>query len=578
MTRSTRSRRRRLLARAARPGRHLVRSWRRNLQVRVVAATGALGLVVVMVLGQFLYDRIRDGLLERAQREFSGQAKQMITGAQKSLNSRRVTGEADARQAVDDMIATLQGPRDDQNRSVLVLRALGAEDTGDWPAGGRLSYLRPDDITPELRRQVNTPPAAVAFEKITLQGPQSVPATRDVVVVGGLVDVPQAGPYEVYIGFRLSREHDVLQVVQRTFVAGGFALVVLVAGVAMTVTRQVVAPVRQAARTAEELASGRLDRRMGVRGDDDLARLGRAFNEMADSLERQIHRLEELSRVQRRFVSDVSHELRTPLTTIRMAGEVIYEARADLDPAASRSAELLQDQLDRFEALLADLLEISRFDAGAAVLEVEETDLADVVARVAEGLRPLAERKGGQIVVAALGEPAVAALDPRRVERILRNLLANALDHGEGHPVHVTVAADEDAVAVGVRDHGVGLRAEELGMVFSRFWRADPARARTTGGTGLGLAISQEDAHLHGGRLTVWGAPGRGAWFVLTLPRNRAALTGEGPLDAVPDDAFDFGVGDDEPREAGDDQVLVSADAGPDAAGGAGEDRAGSAP
>lgn len=525
----------------------MLRSWRRNLQLRVVAATGALGLVVVMVLGQFLYDRIRDGLLERAQQEFSRQAKQMITSAQKSLNSRHVKNEADARQAVDDMITNLQGPRDDQNRSVLVLRALTADDAGDWPVGGRLSYLRSADVSPALRRQVNTPPASVAFEKITLSGPQATTATRDVVVAGGLVEVPQAGPYEVYIGFRLSREHDVLQVVQRTFVAGGFALVVLVAGVAMTVTRQVVAPVRQAARTAEQLASGRLDRRMQVRGDDDLARLGRAFNEMADSLERQIHRLEELSRVQRRFVSDVSHELRTPLTTIRMAGEVIYEARADLDAAASRSAELLQDQLDRFEALLADLLEISRFDAGAAVLDVEDTDLADLAVRVAEGLRPLAERKGGQVVVLSRGERAHAPLDPRRVERILRNLLANALDHGEGHPVEVTVAADDDAVAVAVRDHGVGLRAEELGMVFSRFWRADPARARTTGGTGLGLAIAQEDAHLHGGRLTVWGAPGRGAYFVLALPRNNTALVGDGPLDAVPDDAFEFGVGDDRP-------------------------------
>ena len=118
------------------------------------------------------------------------------------------------------------------------------------------------------------------------------------------------------------------------------------------VTRQVVAPVRQAASTAEELASGRLDRRMKVRGEDDLARLGRAFNEMAESLERQIHQLEELSRVQRRFVSDVSHELRTPLTTIRMAGEVMYESRAAFEPALARSAELLQAQLDRFEALL----------------------------------------------------------------------------------------------------------------------------------------------------------------------------------------------------------------------------------
>ena len=304
--------------------------------------------------------------------------------------------------------------------------------------------------------------------------------------------------------------------------------------VAYTVTRQVVAPVRQAARTAEELASGRLDRRMRVRGEDDMARLGRAFNEMAGSLERQIHRLEELSRVQRRFVSDVSHELRTPLTTIRMASEVLHERRHEMDPAMARSAELLQAQLDRFEALLADLLEISRFDAGAAVLEVEPADVREVVGRVVDVLAPLAESRDTQIRVEAPLEPCLAEIDAIRVERIVRNLLANAIEHGEGRPIDVRVAASSDAVAVGVLDHGSGIDPSELAMVFNRFWRADPARARSTGGTGLGLAIAQEDAHLHGGWLQAWGEPGIGANFRLTLPRRAGVVLVGSPLPLVP--------------------------------------------
>jgi two-component system sensor histidine kinase MtrB len=280
---------------------------------------------------------------------------------------------------------------------------------------------------------------------------------------------------------------------------------------------------------------------MKVKGSDELARLGRAFNHMAGSLERQIHRLESLSVVQRRFVSDVSHELRTPLTTIRMAGEVLYEGRADFDPALARSAELLQNQLDRFEELLGDLLEISRFDAGAAVLELEPQDMVDLVVRVVDSLGPLAERGGSVLRLDLPEDGAQASLDARRVERILRNLLANAIDHGEGQPIDVTVAAGEHAVAVGVRDHGVGLRPGDQFLVFNRFWRADPARARQTGGTGLGLAIALEDAHLHGGSLRAWGEPGLGAHFVLTLPRDGRTLLEEFPIEAGPLESAESG-------------------------------------
>jgi two-component system, OmpR family, sensor histidine kinase MtrB len=274
---------------------------------------------------------------------------------------------------------------------------------------------------------------------------------------------------------------------------------------------------------------------MGVRGQDDLARLATSMNYMASELQKQIHTLEDLSTIQQQFVSDVSHELRTPLTTVRMAAEVLHEARDEFDPVTARSAELLQTELDRFEALLTDLLEISRFDAGVAVLSLDEVDICDLVRRVVDGHATFAEVTGTRVKIHAR-DPCKAEVDTRRIERILRNLLVNAIEHGEGRPIDIFVEGDNAAVAVAVRDHGVGFEAGQSKQVFHRFWRGDPARARTVGGTGLGLAISMEDANLHGGWLTAWGRPGMGAQFRLTLPRKAGTILETSPLPMVPRD------------------------------------------
>jgi two-component system sensor histidine kinase MtrB len=355
--------------------------------------------------------------------------------------------------------------------------------------------------------------------------------------VGAPLSVPGLGAAELYYLFPLSQEQQTLDLVRRTLLFAGLVLVLLLGWISWFVTRQVVDPVRYAASIAEEFSAGHLSERMKVRGEDDLARLARSFNDMAASLELKIGQLEDLSRVQRRFVSDVSHELRTPLTTVRMAADVLHESRDDFDPATARSAELLQTQLDRFEALLADLLEISRFDAGAATLDAVTGDLQDTVASVVEALRPLAERTGTDVRVHRSSAPATAEYDPRRVDRILRNLLANAIEHGEGRPVDITVASSDDAVSIVVRDHGTGLRPGESSLVFNRFWRADPSRVRSIGGTGLGLPIALEDARLHGGWLQAWGAPGDGASFRLTLPRLIGAEISASPLPLEPADA-----------------------------------------
>ncbi len=522
--------------------------WRRSLLLRVVVATVSLGLVVVLVVGQLLLARITDDLVESARTAAQNDAAQQVDITRVARQNATVQNSADLANWAAQTLSTLHGSDEAPVRYLALIKAVDSTAAG---SGGQVSPaitdqgrgVVPSSIPVELRKRVvagrdNQLVTQVMTLPIIDRDPQ--PRPRRVVVVGALMDFGSSlgpGEYELYFAYPLDREVAILASIQRTFLLGAGALLALIGLVAWVVTRQVVAPVRQAARTAEELASGRLDRRMQVRGEDDLARLGRAFNEMATSLQRQILRLEELSRVQRRFVSDVSHELRTPLTTIRMAGEVMYEARSAFVPDVARTAELLQTQLDRFESLLSDLLEVSRFDAGAAQLEVEAADVRELVTRVVDGLRPLAQRRGSPMQVELPATPAIAEIDPRRVERILRNLVANAIEHGEGRPVDVQVATDVDAVAVGVRDHGVGLSPTHLRLVFNRFWRADPARARTTGGTGLGLAIALEDAHLHGGWLQVWGEPGAGAHFRLTLPRRAGVILARSPLTLVPPDA-----------------------------------------
>jgi two-component system sensor histidine kinase MtrB len=186
----------------------------------------------------------------------------------------------------------------------------------------------------------------------------------------------------------------------------------------------------------------------------------------------------------------------------------------------ARSAELLVAQLDRFERLLEDLLEVSRFDAEVAVLEAVDFDIVQLVQRCADDLSLVAKERKTQIYIKSSAQVVMIKADIRRVERILRNLMANAIDHAEEMQIDVRIEASEHDVAVGVRDYGVGLDENALIRVFDRFWRADPSRARTRGGTGLGLSIALEDARLHNGELEAWGRPGRGAHFVVTLPRS----------------------------------------------------------
>ncbi|MFF7351944.1 MtrAB system histidine kinase MtrB [Streptomyces filipinensis] len=543
-----------LLRWVRRPLLPVMRLWRRNIQLRVVATTLVMSLGVVLLLGFVVIGQVRNGLLDAKVKASQSQATGGFAVAKQKADeaaSGAGTGAA-AGAGTADGTATVDG-RQSQNviqwMSDLVESlssgGAGAFDVvtlpvGDDSGGGRSprgsGNVNPTSSVPaDLRERVNNGmTAAQSYTQIVYSnGKDPQPA----LVIGKQVNDPNGRPYELYYLFPLTQEEKSLSLVKGTLATAGLFVVVLLGAIAWLVVRQVVTPVRMAAGIAERLSAGRLQERMKVTGEDDIARLGEAFNKMAQNLQVKIQQLEDLSRMQRRFVSDVSHELRTPLTTVRMAADVIHEAREDFDPVTARSAELLADQLDRFESLLADLLEISRFDAGAAALEAEPIDLREVVRRVVSGAEPLAERKGTHIRVIGDQQPVVAEADARRVERVLRNLVVNAVEHGEGRDVVVKLAAAGGAVAVAVRDYGVGLKPGEATRVFSRFWRADPARARTTGGTGLGLSIALEDARLHGGWLQAWGEPGGGSQFRLTLPRTADEPLRGSPIPLEPKDS-----------------------------------------
>ena len=508
------------------------RRWHRSLQLRVVATTLMISVVVVAALGFFLMQEITTGLLNSARTSASTQIAEGLKAAKGEVGLEGAAGNSpQALIALTTKLQALSGPG---NRFDVVIRiasysSLGGTDGNRNLNPSSLPQRLINKVTQEQRsgrtdRLWSTPTRLTYFK-----GSQPGPG----LAIGGVINSRD----QLYYLFPLDQLQQPMQLVQRALLVGGLVLVVLLAAIVSLVTRWVVVPIRDAAQAAQRLSAGRLDERMPVRGTDDLAALARAFNEMAASLQDKLRELEELSQVQRQFVSDVSHELRTPLTTIRIAADILFETREQLEASAGRSAELLQSQLERFESLLGDLLEISRYDANAATLDAESADVCDLVRRAAADAEQLAARRGTRIDFRLPPEPCVAEVDRRRVERILRNLLDNAVEHGEGRDVVVTVAADRDAVAVAVRDHGVGFGPAEAQMVFDRFWRADPARARTTGGTGLGLAIALEDARLHRGWLQAWGERGRGSVFRLTVPRAAGQELAGSPLPLRPDEA-----------------------------------------
>jgi two-component system sensor histidine kinase MtrB len=517
--------------------REVARAWRRSLQFRTIVITVALSAIAVVATGTYMSISIGNDLFQSRLNQVLVESKNAATAAQTIFDSSDASGEASTISLLSSAKSAIIAS---SSSRLIALYAIPGETTNSTTV---LSFaspeLAPDGvISDELKADVANDPDDVQ------QYWQSVPLSNEGggtdpgIIVGSPLTIPGAGNFALYIGYNLAEAEQTLVFVQQTLWLGGLALVILIGLVAGLIVRIVVRPIRVAADTSEKLAAGQLEVRIPEQGEDVISTLARSFNGMADSMQSQITQLAELSQVQQRFVSDVSHELRTPLTTIRLASDVLYDQRESFPPATGRTAELLHTQTERFELLLSDLLEISRFDAGSAHLDTEPTNLVRLAEDAIDEMESLAEKAGSQLRLVAPGGYFEAEVDGRRIRRIVRNLLGNAIEHGDGKPIVVSVDSDEHAVALSVRDYGSGMSEADAERVFDRFWRADPSRKRTIGGTGLGLAISLEDATLHGGVLEVWSRPGAGSCFRLTLPRVQSRPAGDSPLPLEPHDAY----------------------------------------
>jgi two-component system sensor histidine kinase MtrB len=540
----------------------LQRRWRRSLQFRTVLTTLLLSISSFAIVGAYLSNQIANNLFQERLTQAESETRYNVKQVQDTFDGAQVTDQSSVITLVYDTLNAVEGRGSViQRRYVFEAMPEQTKPRNRWVESRASDQLTISVIPPELRTAVQNSGkeqfwASTEFPVGTEDRPGI--AVGNKVTFNGTV-------YELYLIYDLNTAQQTLNEIQNVLWAGGAALILMIGGIAWYVTRNVVSPVSHAAVVSEKLAAGQLQERMVVKGEDEMARLGASFNHMAASLQEQITQLATLSQMQQRFVSDVSHELRTPLTTVRMAAEVLFDARHDFDPINKRSAELLYNQVERFQSLLADLLEISRFDAGVAMLDAEATDIVQLVSHVMEGVSPVAEEYGSGMTLNAPEGSVVVEMDARRIDRILRNLVLNALEHGEGRPVNISVASNETAVAVTVRDHGIGMSPAEAARVFDRFWRADPARARTTGGSGLGLSIATEDTKLHNGWLQAWGNPGVGSNFRLTLPLKQGGTITKSPLQLEPADVGLPGHGDHSvlvlgsaaagPADAGDDAI-----------------------
>ena len=512
--------------------RRALRLFRRSLFLKVFSLTAVISIVLIYLVGSTLYGRVTGGIFEEKIASAISEGRAAIQYAEYRFTIAGLNPKSDYGDLADELVKSANVSAEESGREVALINVRGAKMTG-IPAVNTSNFLVPDSIPESLREEVRET-GELSWQRGNLEyvNGRSIPG----IYIGKTLQIPRAGRYEMYVAYDFVAQQSNIDLIGRSLWFTGFLLLALILLTASVVLRMVIKPVQVAAEVAESLTTGDLQNRMSVKGEDEIARLGVAFNQMASTLANQISRLENLSRVQQRFVSDVSHELRTPLTTIRMASDVIHAARSNFDPTVARSAELLLSQIEKFEKLLQDLLEVSRFDAEAAVLSLDRVDVAALVRRSSEDLSLLAEEKGTVLRLHGFAGSIFVEADPRRIERIIRNLITNAIDHSEARPVDLTIAESEAAVSVSIRDYGVGIASQYWGRVFDRFWRADPSRSRIRGGTGLGLSIAKEDANLHGGDIKVWGELGKGANFVLTLPKRAGAELKEYPLSAIPTD------------------------------------------
>lgn len=505
------------------------RLWRESLQFRALATAGVLMFLSFLGVGWSLSSQIATSLFENQKSQALQESISGFRNVQSVLKSSEMRSDSEIRRNVSRTLTVLDAGASGK-RSWILVPLEGQGKQGFIPEQSSDKSLNSSSIPTDFKNTVRDRDGVYWQTSTITTFENNRERTYPVLIVGTHVSIAQNPSYGLFTVYDMTDSSETIAHINFVLFGGFCALLTVVLSVVWFVTRFVVRPITQTAITAERLAAGDLDRRVSVKGEDQAARLGISFNRMADSLQEKIVQLERLSTLQQRFVSDVSHELRTPLSTVRLGTELLYDSRENMTPMQVRSVELLHGQVDRFQSMLADLLEISRFDAGSAMLTIDTEDFIQVLSNILQEALPHLERTNTKLNVHTNHESIMVDMDRVRIERVLRNLLYNAIEHGESRPIDVYVDANATNLGIAVRDHGIGLSEDEAVQVFNRFWRADTSRKRTLGGTGLGLSIAAEDVRLHGGTLEAWGEKGRGACFTMNLPLVHGAPLGESPV------------------------------------------------
>ncbi len=505
------------------------RLWRESLQFRALATAGVLMFLSFLAVGWSLSSQIATSLFENQKSQALQESISGFRNVQSVLHSSEMRSDSEIRRNVSRTLTVLDAGASGK-RSWILVPLEGQGKQGFIPEQSSDKSLNSSSIPTDFKNTVRDRDGVYWQTSTITTFENNRERTYPVLIVGTHVSIAQNPNYGLFTVYDMTDSSETIAHINFVLFGGFCALLTVVLSVVWFVTRFVVRPITQTAITAERLAAGDLDQRVSVKGEDQAARLGISFNRMADSLQEKIVQLERLSTLQQRFVSDVSHELRTPLSTVRLGTELLYDSRENMTPMQVRSVELLHGQVDRFQSMLADLLEISRFDAGSAMLTIDTEDFIQVLSNILQEALPHLERTNTKLNVHTNHESIMVDMDRVRIERVLRNLLYNAIEHGESRPIDVYVDANATNLGIAVRDHGIGLSEDEAVQVFNRFWRADTSRKRTLGGTGLGLSIAAEDVRLHGGTLEAWGEKGRGACFTMNLPLVHGAPLGESPV------------------------------------------------
>ncbi|MEV5827137.1 HAMP domain-containing sensor histidine kinase [Spirillospora sp. NPDC052242] len=499
-----------------------------GLRARLAAAFLAVALLASVLASGISYVLYRRMMLDRAQDEVVADVRETLTfqvPRQLPPDSANVLGDrlelaltgqveirvSEAAPAVDVLTVRARAdeePGGDERRAAAV--AVRPGEPVAVPEPGTLHV-------PVTREFAERALKETVFRRVVRDGtPYLLVGAHPTGYTTTVTEPARTTPPMVFVSVDLSREADDLRLFTRALLIADGAAVACALVLAFLATRGVLRPVRRLGAAARALGEGDLDTRVDVRGRDELADLARTFNGTAEALERTVTELRAMDAASRRFVADVSHELRTPLTSMVALTDVLAEDAAAA-PGDGRAARLVAAETRRLGVLVEHLIEISRFDAGAAALVLDEVNVAEAVAATLD-----ARGWTGDVAVDGAADPSVR-LDPRRFDVVLANLVGNALRHGRP-PVTVRFGpADRDGragVEVAVADRGPGLPDGLHDAIFDRFVKADAARAASEG-SGLGLSIAKENAVLHGGTLEAADRPGGGAVFTLWLPAER---------------------------------------------------------